>query len=674
MSQKQPDRSEKAYQHQVSKLFTRSLAQSTRQLNRLDTRLRQGLITPRQHRKLADDLHREAAEHLNVRRRRLDVNFGRAVPTEEMQALNLNEQAVQRIARQVGLDGEFADLWSQSSPEPPPLPNLSQIPYSSLPGMPAELVLQVLEDLSPADLLRLSVALPQLFLQGEGGINVIHMDAVRTQRQQRRPGEHPMLVYAIIQGYSVNRIREILDVYEVYFGSDVVNTAFPNSPRFLEAAIRVSRPEVVILLLERGASELIRPPVETAVRESYIVYLLRATKVRSPWGHNDLVDRAREIYIMFLILRIQSPECAGTKAVVDEIMFIFDHNDPAFVSVFRNLINAAMVLDPTNVARERMQRALPMLVEAIGASYMAMPNTHAPPGSSKETYKTANVNRADDAIRFCILQHRVNIEPDLIVRVSDRNPRAANVILTIMEEREDDIGMLLRVIDMVTDGSNDEYVEQGLIPLINSHIRRGELLGRLLYSAIVRKNQDIIRMLENGFEDRPFLPPEQAIFRAIYYDDHGLLESLNNLIRRAKKSWIYDDLPVIVPPEGHRDWVDRLALGDYSVMDMAFLFRNYAMARRFIETEQGTGNGRYSTLSLKTVDRIEHQLNSVALHDSLDSYRDWLENEPIPDEVLPIQYENVRRAHVRHFFDVAKLLWPVDNELHNLVDSFYERG
>lgn len=164
----------------------------------------------------------------------------------------------------VGLDEPAPPAPPSPPPQAPPSPPQAAVP-ANLFTMPVEMLFNILANLDPASLINLATAAPLRFLSF--GLNIYVEDAHFQVRLQDAPpmeeseATRPLLLWAIDNGIDANVIEQIMTAYQQVPGQWANSIWGPLSraiPTLLHAAIQAVRPDIVDLLLERGANPRVR--------------------------------------------------------------------------------------------------------------------------------------------------------------------------------------------------------------------------------------------------------------------------------------------------------------------------------------------------------------------------------------------------------------------------------
>lgn len=472
-SQDQANLDPQDYPQRINELFLWFANRLVRRTDRITDIFRRGEIDADQHRERLFATNEQTQQSFNRRRARIDARFGRddaVVPSFD--------EWLGRLRLDGDNEGAFGDLWSNSTEEPGPAPDVG-VPYATLTTLPVELLINIVENLPARDSLRLGFTIPDRFLQEEeGGLNVIRNDALTIERGQVADGEHAMLVHAIIEGYSVAEIEMILDIYDEVIGNNSVNFQVANSPPYLLAAIRVSRPEVVAFLLDRGADITFGvAPDDTAEREAFLSLAWRADRAGAPWGHNSLIDRARELVVLFTVLSFDSIEEWADNVLANYmIRTIVDYlsvDGPIWSAVYMQVVNAIMSRDPSNVTRQRLLAAMPELLRHLVSCSLSNPTHFTPmvPGTRNHQARVRDVRSVHEALRFFIIHHGIPVELEFIVMTGAINPEAAIVMIQSIETRERTNVIYYRVIDRVAaTGYGTHWVNNGFLEFITTDV------------------------------------------------------------------------------------------------------------------------------------------------------------------------------------------------------------
>ncbi|KAI0179201.1 hypothetical protein GGR52DRAFT_296258 [Hypoxylon sp. FL1284] len=592
MSQSQGGQNGRTYQEAINELVTRSATRLAERIVRLNDELRNGVYTQAEYDQRLNELNRGAALQLDNRRAQIDASFGRQQDVLIEQALE-DLQLGDNEEEELMLADEFDELWSQTSDEMPLLPAVHRA-YPAFDALPDDVLMDIAWELGSAELLRLSVAYPNRFLT-EQGINVYRTDASRLRRNQTRSGEHPMMVYAINEGYSLDVIRNILEVYESYFGrGQGANIIANGSPTFLQTAIRAIRPEVVSLLLDWGASLRVGPMnwVELdIIAERVFDDLVRSSP--PSWGYSRQLERARESYVFCLIARIENTQ--GTVGEELDRIFsnrgrIFSNRGEGHTIVYMTVINTIMSRPADDDLRQSVAAALPGQLSLISSHPWGMASRirQFVSGSRQEVQQIACAARIDSALRFLILRHGVAVDLRMVLRIGEQNPRAANIIIESIRERQPDAGnkLLLSLIEQAPRKiRNLAYFSEGLVPLLRVDSESQQLRARLLIMAVRHNNEKLIRLLLQ--ED--MLPPAQAMFYALERNDAALFDAL---MHRGEPEFMLVSVVqslqsnVISIPSEQYDWTDNLVRAGVRVLDLALYFRNYRLFNALLQRDR----------------------------------------------------------------------------------------
>ncbi|KAI1762148.1 hypothetical protein GGR53DRAFT_468645 [Hypoxylon sp. FL1150] len=590
------------YNQQIKELYARSTRRLDRRVARSANELRGGIQTLQQHDDRAAELRKHSEENFVRIKRRVDARFGRGDQDAAVLAAGLEQLDVDAAEEEAQLDREFEDLWSHSTEEPPtdmpPLP----VPLPTLETLANELLITITQQLDGPNMLNLATTLPHLFMS-DTKIHVIHLDAINIQQGLPRSNEHPLLVHAIISGYSLTEISKWLDIYslEEYCGGDFINRSIPNSPYLLEAAIRVSRPDVVEFLVGRGASLTFGPG--SAYLEAFVALKRRIHDLDAPWGHDALIDKAAYILVMLEIMGLDTFTDADRVGRVISHYSIYGEAGAGeyYMRVFRCLVDAVMGRNVSDPTRQLLETALPRIVEQLSDSPGATDWTSREvPGSLMEMNTMSDLLRADDAMRFLIIRHGANVGAVQVANTALINARAANVMLEAIEKRDGNTNIFF---DLLQNGyvplaRLENYILEFLLPLIDSWPAQGmDIYGRLLYLAIRDRNDSIASRLLS----RSQLPSRQVVYLAISTNNFVLLNKLNSMITRStRKPASYHDLPIVTDPvvERHDD-IDKLIKVCPYPLDVAAEFHNYAMLRYILHEERNRSRGCISGVHVR---------------------------------------------------------------------------
>ncbi|KAI6089890.1 hypothetical protein F4821DRAFT_275548 [Hypoxylon rubiginosum] len=631
------------YNRQINELYSRSTRRLVRRVNRSANDLKQGIQTETEHDERVAGLQILAEQNFKKIKERVDSRFGRGDPTDadyevyldhtgmispETLEAGLQQLNLEAEMNEKELDQEFEDLWSESTEEPPELPPLP-VPLPTLENLPNEILMNIVKQLDGPRVLKLATALPHVFLSSSK-IHVIELDAVDIALDLPRSFEHPLLVYAITAGYSVSEIQRWLDIYsmDTLCGPGFINRRIPDSPYLLEAAIRVTRPEVVQLLLRRGATTkfgLLN--YQSALHEAHESFLYRVRRAGAPWGNSELVERARDILVMFTLMDFDNPNINSIPPfdlMRMKIFMLYKIQNESYTRVFRNVINAIMNRDPLDPTRQFVEGVLPLIVQNISVHVWAA-ETRTVPGSRAETTMRKNLHRADDAIRFLMIRHRVAIEAATIANIALVNPRGANLILEATRERDASAEIFYKLFQngAIPLTQMEDYVVDALIPLIRSYTESFDTVNmrhRLLYLAVRDKNAKIANaLLTDGKQI-----PKQVIYHAIRHNDMNMFNKLQTMLINTKPPTVqhpYHLLPTAFSPVvAHYDEIDRLARVCEHPADVALEFHNYAMLEMILKTDP-------STAKSVSITHYNDLLDAILMHSSfatVEEYRAYL--------------------------------------------------
>ncbi|KAI1764454.1 hypothetical protein GGR53DRAFT_319210 [Hypoxylon sp. FL1150] len=577
-------------------------------------------------------------------------------------------------------------------------------------NLPLDLIRSFVEVMDTETRLRILWAYPSIFRDGHDKVNILRIEA-EAQRSLVQPGpngqaddDEPMLSFAIRENMGLSVITAILNRYDEALGRNSVDEMYlhrQHTPPLI-LAIQASRPDVVRLLLDRGADIDISHPDEgygcdhepfvhsmwecnqgsdcqTAFLEARMVFEYNADQLNSD---HELYSRARETLIYLYLRALQT----DPGRVREMIMSLFGHIAADFSDIIKTLIGTILTYDPNDVVRQSLEGSLGDILVDIAnhrtsvhdPSNPTFPfhHTSAVASSFFATIFLQGLARSDDLIRYIVLRPETRINCEHIFRIACNRTqwRAANVVLQYVMKfaATDPTGgeIIQDVIDQYMSSGMPEALEgehggspatlrqwvlEQLLPMLNSR-NLTEPIQRLVYCALRDDRPRLADRIMNDPHGRPE-PPLQAFFAAIFQPMiPGYYRTLGARMNAFAVN-INEAVPVDGPANPNqasldRNWHDALVRRGLCPVDAAILQNWYEAALALLQDHADPSAIHPDLIAFLRSRREDVDAGAVV---------DWSQPAPMADEdgLLPAEIrQRIMIGDPGHFRALTDFLAP----------------